>query len=95
MTTAANQQELNEQVKTLATHVVNNLPTRDHVDRRFDSLADRITRVDAAVAEVNSKVAASAVQMVDVKTDITRRMDRLETLMAEILNRLPPPPETP
>ena len=90
MTTATNEQELNEQVKKLATYVVDKLPTRDHVDLRFDRVGDRFTHVDAAVAEVNSKVANLAVSMVELKTDIVRRMERLETQMAEVLNRLPP-----
>ena len=92
MATAADEHELNEQVKTLANYVIDNLPTRDQVNRRFDQVDDRFTRVDAGIAEVNSKVANLAVSMVEFKTDIMRRMERLESQMTEILKRLPPSP---
>ena len=78
MTTTSKDQELNEQVRTLADFVINNLPTRDQVDSHFRGIDNRFTRLESTVAEVNAKVANVAVGVVAFREEMNERMGRLE-----------------
>ena len=55
--TTANDVKLDEQVRTLASYVIDQLPTREHVDRRFAGMDRRFEQMDEAIAEVKTMLA--------------------------------------
>ena len=54
--TTTNDVELNEQVQRLATYVIDQLPTREHVDRRFAEMDEAISEVKGMLVEVLNRL---------------------------------------
>ena len=52
--TTTNDVELNEPIQRLATYVIDQLPTREHVDRRFVGMDRRFKQMDESIAEVKA-----------------------------------------
>ena len=83
MTTTGNH-VTSEQFRKLEIHVVDKLPTRKHVDCRFDELqAEMLGRFGQVEGRLDG---------IDGRLDgIDGRLDGIDGTLQEILNRLPPP----
>ena len=68
---------------------------RVQVDKRFNSVDQQFAEVKQDLAEVKQDLAGVKQELTGVKQDIgdhTTRLDRIETLLAQILARLPEKP---
>ena len=54
--TTTTDQEVNEQVKRLATYVVDKLATREHLDEFRAEMADRFDQVDKKLDDILSRL---------------------------------------
>ena len=54
--TTTTDQEVNEQVRTLATYVVDKLATREHLDEFRAEMLDRFNQVDQKIDDVDKKL---------------------------------------
>ena len=67
---------------------------RIQVDKRFDSTSQQLIEMKQELARTQQELVGVKQELAGVKQDIsdhTTRLDRIETLLAQVLSRLPKP----